>query len=777
MEEKFLYEKYFNIEEIADEASSYLKNFNREKFLRAYHFAEKAHRSQIRKDGETPYIVHPVMATKILMSIHADEDILISALLHDVPEDTSYTLNQVKEEFGAKVAFLVNGITKLTAVHYKNENSQSIETLKKMFFHIAKDPRVILIKLADRLHNLRTLQFARPDKQIRTAKESLEIFVPAANILGLYIIKREMEDICFSYLYPEEYNKLKENFEKEEKKFHKCVDLFQRELYEKLINFGIESKIYVKHRSIYEIYKKLLEIGRSFEYIDDSLILNVIVNNPDQCYRSLGVIHSNYLPKSDKFKDFIANPRMNGYSGLHTSVFGIKGSLTCVRIMDEDMDIFSVYGIMSPFFKEMKNGKNFYTENKNYWARNIIETQKNHETEDFLTNLKADIFQDRIVVYSSKGVSIDLPKNATCIDFAYALGSEYGNNAVSAVVNNQVKPLTTIIKSGDVIQIKTSAEAEPELYWINFAKTTFAKNKIKNYFDKVSEEKKEKAVLNMLQREFDIAGLGYFKDTSFRKVQTTIKNTTNLLYKNWKEVFNAISKGEINAVSLVKALKERKHLIDFDPIYKPGKMVRMKVVSSDRPGLATELTNIIDRNSVNMRFFKGYYSSFLKNAFFDIRFFAKDPKEIGRVFYEVRQVEGVKSVNRVKPVQLFTFIITLIFTVFVWISNNYLLSLIIEHGFGNINKVIAYSILYIELFMPVFSVIVLTNMLGKFYPALINKKIIWIISFVVMSLSVLFLFQKYVNLNFEINKFTMIIGVIVAYLYLFSRYRKVMKKI
>ncbi len=775
MEEKILYDKYFDIEKIADEIANYLKDFNRKRFIDAFYFAEKAHRSQLRKDGETPYIVHPVSATKILMAIHADEDILISALLHDVPEDTTFTLNEVKQKFGEKVAFLVNGITKLTAVHYKNENLESIDSLKKMFFHIAKDPRVIIIKLADRLHNMRTLTFARADKQIRTAKETLEIYVPAANILGLYVIKREMEDLCFSYLFPTEFNNLKTKIEEDEKKHHADVENFKKDLVKKFFDAGIEADVQLTKHSLYEIYKKLCDIGRPFDYIDDGVLINVVVKNKEDCYRALGIIHANYLPKSDKFQDFIASPKMNGYSGLHTSVFGVKGLLTDIRIMDEDMGLFASYGIMSPFFKEMNTGKDFYAENKNYWAKMIVETQKIHESDEFISNLKSDIFEDRIVVYSSKGSSINLPKNATLIDFAYALGSETGNHAINAVVNNQVKPITTILKSGDVVQIRTQAQAEPEFYWMNFAKTTFAKNKIKNYFNKVDDGKKSKAVINMLQRELDIAGLGYWKDLKFRSVQKTLKKVKNVIYRNWKDVFEAISNGELQPVTLVKALKERKFVFDFDQIYKPGKMVRMKIVASDRPGLATDITNIIDRNSINMRYFKGYNPPFMKSAYFDIRFFAKDPKEIGRIFYEIRQVSGVKTVNRVKPTQLILFLLSFIFTVFVWVSNSFLINYIIENGFRKFNSLLAYTLLYVELFMPLVSVIFLTNVLGKYYPALINKRIIWALSFVVLSLSVLFIFTRYINLNLEIDSKIMAGGVIIAYFYLFLRYRKVMK--
>jgi GTP diphosphokinase / guanosine-3',5'-bis(diphosphate) 3'-diphosphatase len=769
------YIKFFNIEEIADEIQAYLKNFNRERFMRAYHFAEKAHRSQLRKDGKTPYLVHPVSAVKILISIRADEDILISALLHDVPEDTSYTLNQVKDEFGEKVAFLVNGITKLTAVHYNTNNSDSIESLKKMFFHIAKDPRVIIIKLADRLHNIRTLQFARPDKQIRTAKETMEIYVPAANILGLYVIKREMEDACFSYLLPTEFQNLKNSIEESEKKLRKDIKNFENEILKSILDHGIDAEIEFNTHSLYEIYKKTCEIGRSFEYIDDGALISISVDNVDDCYRALGVIHSKYLPKSDKFIDFIARPKLNGYSALHTSIFGIKGLLTDIRIMDRSMRLYSLYGIMSPFFKEMSGTKDYYELNRNYWSKMIIEMQKSSASDDFLTSLKTDIFEDRIVVYSSKGSLINLPKNATCIDFAYALGSEIGNHAYTAIINNQVKPITTILKSLDVVQIRTSNEVEPELYWISFAKTTFAKNKIKNYFNKIDDSKKSKAVIKMLQREFDIAGLGLWKDISFKKVQSTLKKTLNIVYKNWKEVFDAISKGEIKIVELVKSLKESKNLFNFDQIYKPGTMVKMKIVASDRPGLASEITQIIDRNSVNMRYFKGSTPILMKTAYFDIRFFAKDPKEIGRIFYEVRQIPGVKSVNRVKTTQLVIFSLTLIFTVLVWLSNNYLLNLTIEHGFGRVNAFIAYSLLYIELFMPLISVIVLSDMLGKYYTALLDRKILWLIYFFALSASVIFVFLRFININVDIDARIMAGGVILAYLYLFYRYRHIMK--
>ncbi|MFA7685751.1 MAG: HD domain-containing protein, partial [Candidatus Gracilibacteria bacterium] len=387
------YKKFFDLNAIVKSVLVYLPKFNKELFLKAFDFAEKAHLGQFRKDGTTPYIVHPMAAVQILISMDADQDILIGALLHDVPEDTKYDIHDVEQLFGKDVAFLVDGITKLSKVHYHyNMPEREVESLKKMFLHTAKDPRVILIKLADRLHNMRTLQYVdKPEKRVRIATETLEIFVPIANLLGINIIKTELEDLCFQHLFPSEYERLKTKIKDSNLRNNASIEQFIDILKNAFVKGKISMEISPREKGLYRAYKRICSIGKTIDDIRDRISVRILVKTTTRCYQVLGVVHSLFIPKTHSFEDYIANPKINGYQSLHTIVFGPNGIETEIQIQTEDMNLESKYGIASCFFKKKPL---LIDDKKAAWLMNVMEIEKKEKTGfDFLEDLKIDILQ------------------------------------------------------------------------------------------------------------------------------------------------------------------------------------------------------------------------------------------------------------------------------------------------------------------------------------------------------------------------------------------------
>ncbi|MBU1445922.1 RelA/SpoT family protein, partial [Patescibacteria group bacterium] len=466
------------IEEIIAEVKQYLPDFDEKKFLKAFEFARNAHADQLRKDGTTPYIWHPIEAVKILVGLRVDEATLITALLHDVPEDTNRTLNEVGKLFGEKVAFLVDGVTKLSKVHYKyHMEERQVESLKKLLIHSAKDPRVILVKLADRLHNMRTLDNVNPTKRLRIAKETIEIYVPIANLLGISDLKRTLEDLCFKYLLPTDYKRITEHIEDNQVKQKKTLETTIKIIEKELAKANIKTlKLSGRQKTPYSIFKKTIRKNKEVDELEDLLALRIIVETERDCYLALGIVHSIFRPKPGRFKDYIAVPKPNGYQSLHTVVFGVKGEITEFQIRTEKMHIDGKYGIAAHYFYKDDQYKNEKQSEKNYrqqhsqWAEKILEYQKaNYNAEHFLEALKIDIFHDRIFTFTPKGDSIDLPSGASPIDFAYAIHTEVGDNAIKAKINDVIVPLTTTLKTGDVIEIITSDKQKgPEREWLIF---------------------------------------------------------------------------------------------------------------------------------------------------------------------------------------------------------------------------------------------------------------------------------------------------------------------
>ncbi|MDD4332976.1 MAG: RelA/SpoT family protein [Patescibacteria group bacterium] len=444
----------------------------------AYDFALKAHSGQKRKNGEE-YIQHSLHTAFILTQIRADVPSIIAGLLHDVPEDTEFTLKDVEKNFGKEVAMLVEGITKLSKIKYRGIERYR-ESLKKMFLAMAHDLRVILIKFCDRLHNLRTLDALSPEKQQRIAQETMEIFSPIAGLLGIWRLKWQMDDLCFKYLLPEEFKKLEYKYEVEKKlERTQFINKVRDVLGKKFKEEGIENEIEGRFKHLFSIYQKMQKKGQQFDDIYDVFALRIITTSVANCYKILGLIHTIWRPKPNRVKDYIAVPKPNGYRSLHTTVFCLDNKLVEFQIRTKEMNEEAHYGIAAHWYYKQKEGENIVKQPA--WIKEILDMQRATENaHDFIKKIKFDVFQDRIFVFSPKGDVFELPRESTPVDFAYAVHTDIGNKAAGAIVNEQITTLDHILKNGDVVNIIIEKNRKtPNKDWLRFVKTARARDKIK----------------------------------------------------------------------------------------------------------------------------------------------------------------------------------------------------------------------------------------------------------------------------------------------------------
>ncbi len=453
---------------------------------RAYAFADEAHRGQKRATGE-PYIIHPLATAFTLAEMHLPAPIIIAGLLHDVPEDTERTLEDIEKEFGEDVAQMVAGITKLGKIKYRGIE-RYIENLRKMFLAMAADVRVVFIKFADRLHNLETLASIPPKKQYRIALESLEIYAPIANRLGMGEMKGRLEDAAFRYIYPKEYEWVTTLAKTTREGKEEYLDRVMRETQEMLTNAGIKQvQVHGRAKYLYSLYRKLLKNERNIARIYDIIAVRIIVDNVADCYAVLGIIHSKWTPLKGRIKDYIAQPKPNGYRSLHTTVFCEDGEIVEFQIRTPEMHAMNEFGVAAHWTYDEEGkvslGK---TTQRPEWVHELEDIQQEISDRraylESLEDLKIDIFRDRIFVFTPKGDVIDLPEESTCVDFAYAIHTDIGNQCTGAKVNEEVAPLDRILKNGDMVDIlvdKTRKGPNPD--WEGFVKTRHAKTKIRQH--------------------------------------------------------------------------------------------------------------------------------------------------------------------------------------------------------------------------------------------------------------------------------------------------------
>ncbi|MDE4541925.1 bifunctional (p)ppGpp synthetase/guanosine-3',5'-bis(diphosphate) 3'-pyrophosphohydrolase [Thermoanaerobacterium sp. R66] len=477
--------------------------------LKAYDYALKAHEGQYRNSGE-PYIVHPVEVAMILADLELDVSTIASGLLHDVIEDTSISYEDIKNEFGQEIADLVDGVTKLGMIEYKSKVEQQAENMRKMLIAMAKDIRVIMIKLADRLHNMRTLKFLSEEKQKEKAQETLEIYAPIAHRLGMSMIKWELEDLSLRYLHPDEYYSLVEKVAKKRKEREESIKELIEKLKEKLNEIGIKADVDGRPKHFYSIYKKMKQQNKTFEQIYDLMAVRVIVNTVKDCYGTLGVVHTLWKPMPGRFKDYIAMPKPNMYQSLHTTVIGPKGEPFEIQIRTWDMHRTAEYGIAAHW--KYKEGKSYEDEfdAKLSWLRQLLEWQRElKDAKEFMETLKIDLFTDEVYVFTPKGDVISLPAGSTPIDFAYSIHTEIGHRLNGAKVNGKIVPIDYELKNGDIVEILTTTNADrgPSRDWLQIVKSSQAKNKIRQWFKKEKREENIERGQEIFYRELKRQGI------------------------------------------------------------------------------------------------------------------------------------------------------------------------------------------------------------------------------------------------------------------------------
>lgn len=495
-------DKDVEFKHLIDTIHSYLPKAKCDDVTKAYQLAEEAHKDQRRVSGE-PYILHPLAVAQILADMKIDTTTITASLLHDVVEDTSYTLDDLKKMFGKEVAFLVDGVTKLSRLNYCTKEDQQLNSMRKMFLAMAKDVRVVVIKLADRLHNMRTLRYMRSDKQKRIAQETLEIFAPLAHRLGIFNIKWELEDLSFRYLEPDKYydlvDQMKQKRHVREEIVNEAIDVLKKALDEAHIHCEINGR--PKH--FYSIYKKMKKDNRDLSQVYDLFAIRVIVDDVKDCYGVLGIVHSLWKPLPYRFKDYIAMPKPNNYQSLHTTVIGTRGQPVEIQIRTWEMHRIAEYGVAAHWrYKEGNQtaDKDAFDE-KMGWLRNLLEWQDTSNPKEFVNALKLDAFSDEVFVFSPRGDVIDLPQGAIPIDFAYRIHTDVGHRCVGAKINGKIVPLDYKLKNGDIVEIITSKVGKPSLDWLNIVGSSESRSKIRSWFKKENREENIAKGLDALERE------------------------------------------------------------------------------------------------------------------------------------------------------------------------------------------------------------------------------------------------------------------------------------
>lgn len=474
---------------------------------RAYHLADESHQNQKRKSGE-PFVIHPVAVASMLADMEMDLPSIIAGMLHDVVEDTPVTLEQIREIFGEEIAYLVDGVTKLKRIPTSTKEELQAENLRKMFLSMASDIRVILIKLVDRLHNMRTLQYVNTDSQISKARETLEIYTPLAHRLGMTKIKWELEDLCFKYLEPEAYRELEVQIHQKRTEREDYIKQVLDTIRKKLDEAGINAFLDGRPKHFYSVHKKMIKQSKTLEQIFDLLAIRVIVDTVQECYTVLGIIHELYTPMPGRFKDYIAMPKPNMYQSLHTTMIGPEGQPFEAQIRTWEMHKTAEIGIAAHWkYKEGKNDRKNAVDSKLEWVRNLLDNQKEIEDPNaFAETFKMDLFTDEVFVFTPKGDVKCLPKGSTPIDFAYAIHSAVGNNMIGARINGEIKPLNYKLNTGEFVEIITSSQPGrgPSRDWLSIVKSSEAKSKIRQWFKKERREENiengREAVLNEIRR-------------------------------------------------------------------------------------------------------------------------------------------------------------------------------------------------------------------------------------------------------------------------------------
>ncbi len=531
-----------------------LKNIDEALLREAFLFGEKAHTGQLRKSGE-PFFTHPTEVSLILADLEMDQDTLIAGLLHDVIEDTSYTFEEIAERFGTRVAHLVDGVTKLEKINYETKEEREAENLRKMFLAMTEDIRVILIKLVDRLHNMRTLKFQVDEKKVSKARETLEIYAPIAHRLGIFKIKWELEDISLLYLDPNGYYDLIAKIDKNKAGRESYINSVIGMLKKELDKVEIEAEIYGRSKNLYSIYKKMKFQNKNFDEIFDITAVRIIVDSVKDCYGVLGIVHTMWKPIPGRFKDYIAMPKANMYQSLHTTLISDKGDPFEIQIRTKEMHQVAEYGIAA-HWKYKQGSQNIgKLDEKLAWLRQMMEIQKDMETpEEFVESLKADVFSHMVYAFTPRGKVIELPMGATPVDFAYKIHSAVGNSCIGAKVDGRIVPLNFVLENGKIVEIITSKNAAgPSRDWLKFVKSSEARNKIRHWFKKERREENIEKGKEMIEREVRRNG---FHMRDFLKTEWLNKILKRLTVRTLDDLYASVGYGGILTGQVIPKLRE-----------------------------------------------------------------------------------------------------------------------------------------------------------------------------------------------------------------------------
>ena len=538
---------------LEDTVRSYNPSANFQQIRQAYELAREMHGTQMRKDG-SPFITHPLAVAQIVAEeLHLDSESIIAALLHDTIEDTSATHEQIAKMFSPTVADLVEGVSKLTRVHYTSKEEEQMENLRKMLMAMSKDIRVILIKISDRLHNMRTMEYQTPEKQKQKSFETMEIYAPIAHRLGMQKMKWELEDLSLKYLDPVGYREITEALDEKAAEYDGFMSSIHDQISQRLKEAGIEAQVYGRMKHPYSIYRKMYTQNKNLDDVFDLFAFRVIVDTVADCYNVLGIIHDLYKPILGRFKDYIGTPKPNLYQSLHTTVVGESGIPFEVQIRTKEMHEVAEYGIAA-HWKYKQNGQGSGDEGRYEWVRRLLENQEGADAEDFIHSLKVDMFADEVFVFTPQGDVINLPAGATPIDFAYNIHSAVGNHMVSAKVNGRIVPLNHRLQNGDVVEVMTSQNAHgPSRDWIKIARSSNARSKIRQWFKR---EKRDENIVNgrqSFESELKRTGVSLKELLADENVPNVLKK---LSFNSVDDMYAAIGYGGVTALKVIGRLRE-----------------------------------------------------------------------------------------------------------------------------------------------------------------------------------------------------------------------------
>jgi guanosine-3',5'-bis(diphosphate) 3'-pyrophosphohydrolase len=635
---------------------------NQKLLRRAYEFAKRAHQTQKRFSGE-PFIVHPLNVAKILFEMGFDEKVIAVGLLHDTVEDTGVTLEHLRKGFGKEIADLVDGVTNISRIRSENIKQHEAENIRKMLFSMVKDIRVILIKLADKLHNMRTLQWLDEKKAQRISRETLDIYAPLAGRLGMARVKVELEDLALKWLDPEFYNDLKSNIVQRKEKREKYIENVRRILYKEFSGYGIDARIFGRVKHFYSIYQKMKEKDKSFDELFDLYAIRILTGTVKECYEILGAVHKLWKPVRGRFKDYIAMPKSNMYQSLHTTVVGPEGKALEVQIRTEQMNLIAEEGIAAHWVYKLGKRNLDGIEKELTWLKKLKNWKESLDNPSgFMEDLKKDLLKEEIYVFTPKGDVIQLPIGSIPIDFAYKIHTEVGNRCIGAKVNGRIVPLRKPLRSCEVVEILTSKNGSPSLEWLDVVRSSRARHKIRSYFslhierkEEAKEQLAEKREGKQKQKKVSSAQAGTQSPSEYSLIAEGEKNVQLRLAQcctphPGDEIIGYITRGKGITVHRtdcrnLKALKDypkRKIVVEWTE--KTRKIYSIEIVSKDRPGLLMDVSSAIascNANIVEMHL-KSNHDGLVKGAF---RVQIQDEQQLKLLLKNIRSIHEIISIE------------------------------------------------------------------------------------------------------------------------------------